>query len=263
MELRGQKALVTGATGGLGHAIARALAERGARVVVTGRRAEVLEPLAEEIGGRAVAADLSEPDAVDRLLAEAGEVDVLVANAGLPASGRIDDYSVEQIDRALAVNLRAPVLMAHALGPKMAERGRGHMVFMSSMSGKVATKASALYAATKFGLRGFAMGLRQDLDGTGVGVSAVFPGPVSDAGMFAETGVEMPWFARPRSPEDVAAAVVRAIDRNRAEIDVAPMTMRVAGRAIGVAPNAVLRIGSRIGADEIAAEITEAQRDKR
>src|ERR671910_20086 len=122
MELRGRTALVTGATGGLGTAIARALAARGAVPVLTGRRTEVLEPLAAETGGHAVAADLADPASVDRLLAEAGDVDVLVANAALPGSGHISSFSVEDIDRALAVNLRAPMVMARRLADPAAAR---------------------------------------------------------------------------------------------------------------------------------------------
>src|SRR5690242_11107727 len=92
MEIRGTTALVTGATGGIGHAIARALSASGASLVLTGRRADVLAPLADETGGRALAVDLSIPGEVDRLVAEAGPVDILVANAALPASGTLDSF---------------------------------------------------------------------------------------------------------------------------------------------------------------------------
>ena len=161
-------------------AIARTVAARGAVPVVTGRRLDVLEPLAAETGGRAVAADLSSPTDVDRLLAEAGDVDVLVANAALPGSGHITSFSVEDIDRALAVNLRAPMVMARRLAEPMAARGAGHLVFVSSLSGKVASGGGSVYSATKFGLRGFAHGLREDLRGAGVGVSVVLPGFIRD-----------------------------------------------------------------------------------
>ena len=91
MRLGGARTLVTGATGGLGHAIARALAARGARLVLSGRRADVLEPLASELGAEVIAADLAQREAVARLAERAGAVDVLVANAAVPASGRLDD----------------------------------------------------------------------------------------------------------------------------------------------------------------------------
>src|SRR4051794_22394871 len=152
MLLSGRTVLLTGATGGLGHAIARRLHRAGASLVLTGRRAEVLEPLAAEVGGRALAVDLVDRDAVAALARESAGVDALVANAALPASGDVLEYGVEQIDRALEVNLRAPIVLARLLGEGMAARGSGHLVFISSLSGKVATPRSALYSATKFGL---------------------------------------------------------------------------------------------------------------
>ena len=227
MEISGSKVLLTGATGGLGQAIARALRSKGADLILTGRRVDVLEPLAAELSARALAVDLSDASEIDRLLAEAGDVDILVANAALPASGTLDSFSTEQIDRALDVNLRAPIVMAHALAPRMLSRGRGHLLFMSSLSGKTGTAGSSMYNATKFGLRGFAMAMRAELHGSGVGVSAVFPGFIREAGMFAEAQVELPRGVGTRSPEDVAKATVGAIERNRGEVDVAPLSLRI------------------------------------
>jgi len=204
MNLSGRTVLLTGATGGLGQAIARALAARGAHLVLTARRVDVLEPLAAETGGRALACDLADPEAVAGLLREAGEIDALVANAGLPASGPLSDFSVDQIDRALAVNLRAPIVLARELAPALMARGTGHLVFVSSLAGKVATTGSALYSATKFGLRGFAFGMRQDLAPHGVGVSVVTPGFIRDAGMFHESGAQLPSYVGTRTPEQVA-----------------------------------------------------------
>jgi uncharacterized protein len=263
MELRGRTVLVTGATGGLGSAIARALAARGAVPVLTGRKADVLEPLAADVRGRAIAADLSSAADVDRLLAEAGDVDVLVANAGLPGSGHITTFSAEEIDRALAVNLRAPMVMARRLAEPMAARGAGHMVFVSSLSGKVASGGGSVYAATKFGLRGFAHGLREDLRDTGVGVSVVLPGFIRDSGMFHDAGVKLPAFVGTKTPDDVAAAVVRAIERDRAELDVAPLGLRAGAAFAGLAPELSARVQRRLGGAKVADAMARGQQDKR
>ncbi len=263
MNLGGRTALVTGASGGLGHAIARALAERGASLVLTARRAEVLEALAAETGGRAIACDLSDRDAVARLVEDAGPVDVLVANAGIPGSGAIGSFSVEEIDRAVEVNLRAPMILARLLSDGMVERGGGHILFVSSLSGKANTAGSSVYGATKFGLRGFAIGLREDLRPRGVGVSTVFPGFIRDAGMFHDSGAKLPGYVGTKTPEDVAAAVIRAIERDRSEIDVAPIALKVGTAIAGLAPEVAAIVQRKLGASEIANQFESGQRDKR
>jgi short-subunit dehydrogenase len=263
MNLDSRRVLLTGATGGLGHAIARGLAARGAQLVLTGRRTDVLEPLAAELGATAVAADLADPGAVDTLLADAGDIDVLVANAALPASGSVLDYTPEQIDRALTVNLRAPMLLGRALAIRLAERGSGHLVFVSSISGKAPSPGSGIYSATKFGLRGFALGLREDLHGTGVGVTTIFPGFIRGAGMFHDSGTKLPPFAGTKRPEHVAAAVVRGIESGRAEIDVAPVTIKLGAALTGALPQPMLAIQRLLGSQKVSAQLAEAQRDMR
>ncbi len=263
MKISGSVVLLTGATGGLGQAIARALSAKGAQLILTGRRVELLEPLAAELGARALAVDLGDPEELDRLLAEAGELDILVANAALPASGMLDSFTVDQIDRALDVNLRAPIAMAHTLAPAMVQRGRGHLLFMSSLSGKTGTAGSSIYNATKFGLRGFAMAMRAELHGTGVGVSAVFPGFIREAGMFAESGVQLPTGVGTRSPADVAKAVVTAIERNRGELDVAPIALRLGSAFSGIAPELAATVTRKTGGEKIAHQLADGQRAKR
>jgi len=263
VNLSGRSVLVTGATGGLGQAIARAFAAEGAQLVLTGRRADVLEPLATEVGGRAIECDLALPDDVTRLLAEVGNVEVLVSNAALPASGVVGSFSVEELDRALAVNLRAPIVLARALSAGMVARGHGHIVFISSLSGKAASPRGSVYAATKYGLRGFALGLREDLRDAGVGVSTVFPGFIKGAGMFHESGAKLPGYVALKTPEDVAAAVLKAIQRNRSEIDVAPLGLRVGTAVAGLAPELSGRVQRRLGGVDIADAMAEGQRDKR
>jgi len=255
--------LLTGASGGIGHAIARALAARGARLTITGRRSDVLEPLAEEIAAVALAADLSVAAEVQRLVQETGEVDILVANAALPASGRLESFTAEEIDRALAVNLRAPIILAQALAPAMVHRGSGHLLFMSSLAGKASSPGSSIYNASKYGLRGFAAALRAELRDSGVGVSAVFPGFIRDAGMFADAGVELPPGVGTRTPEDVAEAVLSAIERNRGEVDVAPLPLRAGTLFAGLAPELAATVQRRMGSEEIARKMEAGQREKR
>jgi short-subunit dehydrogenase len=257
------RALVTGANGGLGHAIARALHAAGARLVLSARRADAVAPLATELGAQTVIADLADRGSVERCLDEAGPIDVLVANAALPSSGPLLDFSVEEIDRALDVNLRAPIVMARRAAAGMRERGRGQIVLISSISGKVAAPGTSIYSATKFGLRGFALGLREDLHGTGVGVTTVFPGFIRDAGMFADTKVTLPRGAGTRSPEDVGRAVVRAVREDPAEITVAAFEQAFGALVAGISHPLVASLQRMLGGQKVAAEIAAAQAHKR
>lgn len=263
MNVSGRTVLLTGATGGIGHAIARRLHAAGARLILTGRRSEILEPLAAELGGTAVACDLADPAAIDALIAAHPDVDVVVANAALPASGPLLDFTPEQVDRALQVNLRAPIALAHAYAAPMVARGSGHLVFISSLSGKSGAPGTSLYSASKFGLRGFAQGLRADLRDAGVGVSTIFPGFIRDAGMFADSGAVLPRGVGSATPEQVADAVLRAIEHDRAEIDVAPLSLRAGAALAQLAPQLSATVSRRLGADEISAGIAAGQADKR
>lgn len=259
MNLGGRTALVTGASGGLGHAIARGLAARGARLVLTARRVEVLDALAAETGGRVIPCDLADRDAVERLAEEAGAVDVLVANAGVSVAGRVEASTIAEIDQVLDVNLRAPIVLARLVCERMAERGGGHIVFISSLNGKVGTVRTSLYAATKFGLRGFAQSLREDMRSRGVGVSTIFPGFISDAGMHHDSGVKLPPYVGTKKPEDVARAVVRAIEKNRSEIDVAPLPLRLGTTFASVAPEVAATVQRKLGADKVASQYEDAR----
>src|SRR4051812_13470903 len=264
-DLASARVLVTGATGGIGDAIARALHERGAHVAITGRRREVLESLASELGDRIepLPADLSKPEEVRGLVERAGRVDVLVANAALPGSGRLDSYSPDEIDRAIDVNLRAPIQLARALTPAMAERGSGHVVFISSLAGKVASAHATIYNATKFGLRGFGFALHDELRDTGVGVTTVFPGFIEEAGMFADSEVKLPRGVGTRTPSQVADAVLEGIDKDKAEIDVAPVGLRLGGWLFGASPSLVASIQRVLGGDKVGEALGEGQKDKR
>ena len=263
MELRGRTVLLTGATGGIGHAIALALHREGAELLLTGRRTDVLEPLATQTGGRAIACDLGDPAAVDRLAAECAHADVLVANAALPASGTLASFSNAELDAALDVNLRAPIVLTRALLEGWTSRRSGHAVFIASMAGKVATRGSSVYSATKFGLRGFAQGLRDELHGTGVGVSVINPGFIRDAGMFAESGATLPKGIGTNTPDEVAAGVVRAIKQGKGDVDVAPAFIRLSAKLNALAPDVVAGLSRRLGSTELTDQMAAGQREKR
>ena len=262
VKIAGSRVVLTGASGGLGGAVARAFDDRGARLVLTGRRVDVLDSLAAELNdAQVLKCDLANREQLDDLLAQVEDAEILVANAALPATGSLGDFTTEELDHALDVNLRAPMLLARRLAPRMAARGRGHLVFISSMGGKVPACRLSVYAATKYGLRGFAACLRQELAASGVGVSAVFPGSVEDVGMWAESGASGK--VGTVSSTAVADAVIRAISANRAEIDVAPWFVRLGVAVAHHLPETFARVARRSGADEHTAALAAGLRHKR
>ncbi len=262
VPIAGSQVVLTGASGGLGGAIARAFDDCGAHLILTGRRMDALDALAAELeDARALQCDLADRDQLEGLLAHVEDADILVANAALPATGTLDDFTTEELDRALDVNLRAPMLLAKHLAPRMAARGRGHLVFIASMGAKAPASRLSIYAATKYGLRGFAACLRQELAATSVGVSAVFPGSVEDVGMWAESGASGQ--AGTVSSSAVADAVIRAIERNRAEVDVAPWSVRLAAAIAHLVPETYARLARSSGADQQTAALAAGLRHKR
>lgn len=249
MRITGKTVLLTGATGGLGRAIAAATAAKGARLVLSSRHGDQLEQLADSLPGsghRTIVSDLVAEGAAERLVAEAGALDGMIANAGIGANGRVDAIEGERVGAVMRLNFEAPVLMARAVAPALRERGSGHLVFIASLAAKGSTGRHALYAGTKAGLRSFAIGLRDDLARDGVGVSIVCPGFIREAGMFADSGEDPPMNLGTAAPGEVGDAVVEAIERDRLEIDVAPRRQRAmanfAHRFPGVAEKLIRRL---------------------
>jgi short-subunit dehydrogenase len=246
-DLKGARVLITGATGGIGGSIARAIHARGAELVLTGRRTDVLDELAAEVGGKTIAADLSDPASVTDLMAQAGGIDVLVANAALPGDGALDGLEEADIDRVLDVNLRAPIVLSRWAAEQMLPRERGRIVLIGSLAGRAASPKLSMYNASKFGLRGFALAYREELRGTGVGVSLIAPGFVDEAGMFANSGNELPSGMRAVSPGDVSQAVLRAIDKDLGEVVVAPPELKVMGWFALAAPGISATMQRKLG----------------
>jgi len=266
MDLSGRTALLTGATGGLGRAMAEALAARGTKLILSGRKAEALEEMKAGLPGEGhsvLPADLAEPGAAEKLAAEAGEVDVLIANAGLPGTGRLTEFSAEKLTGTLRVNLEAPMLLARALETQMLERGAGHMVFISSLSGKSATPLSSVYNATKFGLRGFALGLRADLAPRGIGVSLVSPGTIREAGMYSDSGAPPIKGLGTGTPQQVGQAVVKAIEGDKVEVTVAPIQQRLLAHFALASPGISVKVASGGAGQKAAAAVADGQSGKR
>jgi len=190
-DLAGQTALVTGATSGIGRAIALRLARDGAEVVVHGRNAdrgaETVDAILGE-GGRArfVKADLGDPAELARMLEEVGDVDVLVNSAGFSWFGPTADLDIETFDALFASDVRAPYFLVAALGPKMAAKGSGSIVNISSMAGQIGLAGAAAYSATKGALSSMTRSWAAEFSPRGVRVNAIAPGPVSTAGASAE-----------------------------------------------------------------------------
>jgi len=236
VDLNGKKVLLTGASGGLGHALARELSTAGGKLVLHGRRLSLLDDLAAEIGAEVFDSDLSNREQLDELMAATADIDVLVANAGGPGNGRTHDLDAQQVDSIIDVNLRVPMQMARFYGSLMAERGSGHLAFISSMAAKTTTAGGELYSATKAGLRMFAFGLHDSLAPEGVGVTVVLPGFISDAGMFVERGGTVPFFVGMVTPEQVAADTRRGIEENSVEVISSTLPVRIGGQFAAIAP---------------------------
>jgi NAD(P)-dependent dehydrogenase (short-subunit alcohol dehydrogenase family) len=186
-----QKALVTGATSGLGRAIAMALAQDGFEVIVhgrdAGRGAQAVDGI-ERAGGAArfAAADLSDPADIERLATDAGEVDVLVNNAGFSWFGPTAELTTDTFDALFASNVRAPYFLVAAVAPAMAARGSGSIINISSMAGRVGLAAGAAYGATKGALESLTRAWAAEFSPRGVRINAVAPGPVYTDGSVPE-----------------------------------------------------------------------------
>jgi short-subunit dehydrogenase len=271
-ELRGANALLTGAAGGIGGYIARALAAEGVNLALSDLPEAPLDELVAELRGRGVTvetvpANLGDRDEAESLIARAeqalGPIDILVNNAGLEFAGPYLDRSREEITALMDVNLVAPMLLTHAAVPGMIERGRGHVVNLASLAGKLPARSLAAYSASKHGVIGFTHTLRADYGDSPVGFSSICPGFVARVGMYGRVSqaAHPPPPFRPVQPEQVAAAVVTAIREDKAQTI-------VNGRGIwpfvvlaATAPGLLARLSRNRRADEFSENFTKAKEE--
>ena len=269
-ELRGRSAVVTGASRGIGPYTARALAREGVNLALAARSAEELEKVAQELAGlgvRAVAVptdvtdDAARRALVERAEAELGPVDILVNNAGIEEVSRFARQAPEGIVKIIETNVIASMLLARQVLPGMLERRRGHIINMASLAGKKGMGFISVYSATKAALIEWTAALRAELEGSGVGVSVICPGFVSQAGMFAGYGRPAPRLAGTVRPERVGSAVVRAIRNDLQEVLVSPSPIRPLLALNTLAPglgNAVVKRMGIVGMFRGLAEEREA-----
>jgi short-subunit dehydrogenase len=237
VKLAGAVCLVTGASAGIGRATVDALAARGARVVAVARDAERLAG----VGERQVAWDLAEPAG---LADEVGPVDVLVNNAGFGWAGPLAE--TPDVERLVAVNLVAPIVLARAFVPGMVAAGRGHVVNVSSIAGYVGPRDEAVYAATKGGLIAFSESLRYELRGAGVGVTLVAPGVIATEFFERRGSPYARAWPRPIPAARVAESIADAIEHGRDEVFV-PRWLSGVARLRGAAPGLFRYLTSRFG----------------
>ncbi|WP_309122750.1 SDR family oxidoreductase [Paenibacillus sp.] len=229
VQYDGKIAVVTGASGGIGGAVAEALHERGAHVVLAARSVDKLNDFAGKLGSRATAIALDVADersvarAFEEIEARFGRVDLLVNNAGFGRFELVADAPADSFESMMNVNYFGTVRCTRAALPGMLSRREGWIVNVASIAGKTATAKSAGYAATKHAVLGFTNALRQELHGTGIRVVAVNPGPVRTA-FFDLADPEGGYVNGVKSmmvtPERVARETLAGLDRGRAEVNV-------------------------------------------
>lgn len=270
MQLRGANALLTGSGGGLGHYIARALAEQGVNLALSDLPNSPTHHLVAEIRNRGVraevvAADLTETASLAELVAhsesEVGPIDLLVNNAGLEFVGPFTSQSREELEAITTVNLLAVMELTRLVLPGMLDRGRGHIVNVASLGGKVPTPLFHTYNATKHGVVGFTHAIRGELEPTPVSISAICPGFISRVGMYGriEDQVEIPSALGTSPPEDVGKAVVRAVAEDLAEVIVNRRPVRPMAALAAIVPGFAQRLIGRAGALDSAREFAAAE----
>ncbi|MEV6924100.1 SDR family oxidoreductase [Dactylosporangium sp. NPDC051485] len=250
MRIADRVALVTGASSGIGRAVALRLADAGARLVLHGRDQERLADLAGRTGGVAVPGDLARPEEASRLAQEAtrlaGGVDILVNNAGVGWAGAFGAMAPADIERLVAVNLVAPMRLTRALLPAMCARRDGYVMFVTSIAGRTGVAGEAVYAATKAGLDTFAESLRLETRGSGVGVGVFVPGVVATE-FFQHRG--RPYERRSPRPlpvDRVADLLVRTVAAGGAE-RYTPGWLRLPVAVRGAAPGLYRWLAGRFG----------------
>ncbi len=255
-NLAGKNAILTGASQGIGPYIANALAAQGVNLLLIARSGEKLERVAAQIPAgnvtvRTAATDLTDPSArtnvAKRARSEFGQIDILVNNAGFEELRRFHRQEPEVIEKTIETNVLAPMLLTREVLTYMVQRGYGHIVNVSSLAGRLGMPYGATYAGSKGALAEWSLSLYEEMKKTGVGVSCVCPSFVTEAGMFARKKRKAPMALGDCRPEQVAAAVIKAIRDEKPEIIVSNRPARPFMVLRAISPRAAYWLGRKLG----------------
>lgn len=237
-------ALVTGATSGVGLQVAKDLKEKGFDVFATGRSKEALQKLNDQ-GIHTIEADLLMEDAVDLIASQCPSPDIVVFSAGIGTFALAHETTDEQIEQMMRVNVIAPMKLTSRLLPHMISRKAGHLIYVASQAGKVATPKASVYAATKHALLGYATATRMEVQTHNIHVTTINPGPIdtpfidlADATGTYKTSLKKFLL----SVDEVADAIINVINRPRREVDL-PWYMGVSSKIYSMAPGAIEKLG--------------------
>ena len=256
MEIKNKNVLITGASRGIGRYIAQAIAKHGGNVALLALPSDLtlLQSLEKEliqfdIIAKSFTADLSDDqqisEAIKEVSTELGEIDIFISNAAIESVGIFEHQTEQTLEKTIAVNLFAPILVTKKLLPQMLFKKSGHIVVISSFAGKLGSPYQSVYSATKVGLNKWALGMKRELRGSGVSFSAISPNYVSHAGMYADVlqktseNLRTPKIAGEVTPQKVASVVVRSILKDKTDQIVGAPILRFVSVLNELAPNLI------------------------
>ena len=244
MKMNKKTVFVTGATSGIGLKITEMCIKKGWTVYATGRNESALKTLSA-MSAHVMQADLRKREDIERVVSELPDIDVAILNAGLGIFANVHELTDEEVDTMLDVNVKAPIYFTKRLAPKFIEQGGGHLIYVSSQAGKVATRKASVYAASKHAVTGFLNGARLELAEHGIKVTGIFPGPIDTPFLQKADATNTYRESIKRfliEPEFVATEVVKTIERPVREVNV-PRIMGLTAKLYALAPVLVEKVG--------------------